>query len=369
MTDTTDQATLKASPPLIRVLLVDDSPLARELLRDVLERDPRLTVVGVAGNGLEGVAAAQRLQPDVVVMDVHMPELDGYAAARRIMETAPTRIVMVTATTRPDDVADTFRTLEAGALVVLPKPTGPGSADFTMLVKEFLSTVRLMAEVPVVRRWPMRTAAPPLPPPRHLPAHVRVIALGASTGGPQALRDILIRLPKNLAVPLLIVQHISSAFTDGFAEWLGDASGYPVHVAQAGQLVRNGIAYLAPAGKQMGLRPDGVIDLVDAPSEHGVLPAISYLFRSMATGFGRASVGVLLTGMGRDGALELKAMREAGAVTIAQDAASSIVFGMPGEAIRLNAATHVLAPPDIATMITRLAGHQAHAPNHKESTQ
>lgn len=352
-----------ASAPPIRVLLVDDSPLARELLRYLIDSDPRLTVAGVAEDGAAGVLAAQRLSPDVVVMDVHMPGLDGYAAARRIMETAPTRIVMVTASTNPDDVADTFRTLEAGALAVLAKPTGPGSPEFAAQVEEFLSTVRLMAEIPVVRRWPARSAPPARvsSPPADTP--IRVVALGASTGGPQALQAILSRLPKDLAAPVLIVQHISSGFADGFAEWLGHVTGYPVRVAQAGERARAGIAYLAPSGQQMGLQPDGVIALADAPCEHGLQPAVSYLFRTIAAGFGRAAVGVLLTGMGRDGARELKTMREAGAVTIAQDAASAIVFGMPGEAIRLQAAAHVLAPPDIAALIAALAGRRPSPPS------
>ncbi|MBT0959565.1 chemotaxis-specific protein-glutamate methyltransferase CheB [Denitromonas iodatirespirans] len=346
------------TPPQIRVLLVDDSPLARELLRYLLESDPRLTVAGTADDGVEGVLAAQRLSPDVIVMDVHMPELDGYAAARRIMETAPTRIVMVTASTKPDDVADTFRTLEAGALAVLAKPSGPGSPNFAEQTREFLSTVRLVAEVPVVRRWPARSAPPTIPTPAPAAAPVRVVALGASTGGPQALREILSRLPGDLAAPLLIVQHISSGFTEGFAEWLAHDTGYPVRVPRAGEQVQDGIAYLAPSGCQMGLKPDGSVELTDAPAEHGVQPAVSYLFRSLAAGFGRSAVGVLLTGMGRDGAHELKAMRDAGAVTIAQNAASAIVFGMPGEAVRLKAATHVLAPPDIATMIAGLTGRR-----------
>lgn len=346
----------------IRVLLVEDSPVARTLLTYLLGSDPQLAVAGVAEDGEAGVAAAARLRPDIVVMDIHLPKLDGFMAARRIMETCPTRIVMVTASTSAKDVAATFQALEAGALAVLVKPVGPGDPAFEAAAAEFIQTVKLMAEVPVVRRWPRRYAAPaaPLPPAAALPAAcVRVVALGASTGGPIVLQEILARLPQDFPVPLLIVQHISAGFAEGFAEWLGKASGYPVRVAAQGEPARAGIAYVAPNGLQMSLLANGSIDLADAPAENGLKPSVSYLFRSLATTFGAAAIGVLLTGMGRDGARELKALRDAGAVTIAQDSETSIVFGMPGEAVKLGAAAYVLAPDAIAATLARLLRRQA----------
>jgi len=345
-----------ASPPdgaarAIRVLLVEDSPVERELLRFLLSGDPQLQLAGIAHDGEEGVTAACRLHPDVIVMDIHMPRLDGFAAARRIMESCPTRIVMVTASTQPQEVAATFRVLEAGALTVLAKPVGPDSPGFAAIAAEFLQTVKLMAEVPVVRRWPARPkAAPALPPrpPSTPPAAVRLVALGASTGGPLALQEILSRLPADFPVPLLIVQHISSGFAAGFAEWLGKASGFPVRIAAHGELPRAGSAYVAPDGRHLGIRPEGRLYLADAPTEHGLRPSVSYLFRSVAAACGPAAIGVLLTGMGRDGAQELRAMRLAGAVTVAQDRDSSIVFGMPGAAVQLDAAAYVLPPAAIA---------------------
>lgn len=352
----------------IRVLLVEDSPVARLLLAHLVGSDPRLALAGIAEDGEEGVATAARLRPDVVVMDIHMPRLDGFMAARRIMETCPTRIIMVTASTSAKDVASTFQALEAGALAVLAKPVGPGDPAFEAASAEFVQTIKLMAEVPVVRRWPRRTGAPATPaqlPAAALPsAEIRVVALGASTGGPIVLQEILTRLPKDLPVPLLIVQHISTGFAEGFAEWLGQSSGYPVRVAARGEPARAGIAYVAPCGAQMRLLADGRIDLVDAPEEHGLKPAVSYLFRSLAATFGSAAMGVLLTGMGRDGAQELKAMRDAGAVTIAQDAETSIVFGMPGAAVKLGAAAYVLAPDAIAATLERLLRYPPGAGQH-----
>jgi two-component system chemotaxis response regulator CheB len=339
-----------------RVLLVEDSPVERELLRYLLSSDPQIAVAGVAGDGEEGVAAACRLHPDVIIMDIHMPRLDGFAAARQIMESCPTRIVMVTASTQPQEVAATFQVLEAGALTVLAKPAGPGSPGFAAVAAEFIQTIKLMAEVPVVKRWPRASASPPSPrlPTAARPATISLVALGASTGGPLVLQEILSRLPADLPVPLLIVQHISNGFTAGFAEWLGKSSGFPVRIASPGESARAGCAYLAPDGLHLGIRPDGRLLLADAPKEHGLRPSVSYLFRSVLAAYGPAAIGVLLTGMGRDGAQELRALRQAGAVTIAQDRDSSIVFGMPGTAVQLDAASHVLAPAAIADTLQQL---------------
>jgi two-component system chemotaxis response regulator CheB len=354
-----DSGQLQASPTTahrIRVLLVEDSPVERELLRYLLSSDPQLLVAGVAHDGEEGVAAACRLHPDVIVMDIHMPRLDGYAAARQIMESCPTRIVMVTASSQAHEVAETFRVLEAGALTVLAKPIGPGSTDFAAVAGEFIQTIKLMAEVPVVKRWPHARSAQPLPPlpAVSVPGEIKLVAIGASTGGPQVLQDILSRLPARLPVPILIVQHISSGFTAGFVEWLSHATGFPVHVAAHSQQPEAGHAYVAPDGLHLGISKDGYLELAEAPKEHGLRPAVSYLFRSVAAAYGPAAIGVLLTGMGRDGAQELRALRQAGAVTIAQDRDSAIVFGMPGAAVQLDAAVHVLPPPAIANTIQRL---------------
>lgn len=353
-----------AVPP-IRVLLVEDSPVALLLLAHLVGSDPRLVVAGTAEDGEAGVAAAAHLRPDIVVMDIHLPKLDGFKAARRIMESCPTRIIMVTASTSAADVASTFQALDAGALAVLGKPVGPGDPAYEAGAAEFIQTIKLMAEVPVVRRW-KRPAGPAGVIPASLPttaAEVRVVALGASTGGPIALQEILKRLPRDLPVPLLIVQHISPGFAEGFAEWLGKSSGFPVRVAAQGELALAGTAYVAPCGAHLRLLADGRIDLVDAPEEHGTRPSVSFLFRSLAVTFGPAAIGVLLTGMGRDGAKELMQLREAGAVTIAQDAESSIVFGMPGEAVALGAATYVLSPDAIAAALERLLRRPAGVPH------
>lgn len=340
----------------IRVLIVEDSPVVRELLRHILNSDPRLQVIGVAVDGEEAVTAAQRLRPDVIVMDIHLPRLDGFAATRQIMESAPTRIVMATATADPKEVAASFRAIEAGALALLAKPSGPGHPDFEASAQELVQTVKLMSEVQVVKRWPRRAGAQPpaAPPLAAAPTMIKLVAIGASTGGPLALQALLAGLTRPLPVPILIVQHISEGFVAGFVDWLASTTHYGVRVAVSGEWPLPGLAYVAPSGQHMQLRANGSLELSDGPAEYGVRPAVAALFRSVAAIYGAASVGILLTGMGRDGALELKALRAAGALTIAQDRESSVVFGMPGEAMQLDAACYALSPDKIAVMLGNL---------------
>lgn len=333
----------------IRVLVVEDSPVLRELLLHILNSDPQLQVIGIAVDGEEAVTAAQRLRPDVIVMDIHLPKLDGFAATRRIMESAPTRIVMATATADPKEVAASFRAIEAGALALLAKPSGPGQPDFVASALELVQTVKLMSEVQVVKRWQRRASVPP--PAAAARPTIKLVAIGASTGGPLALQALLAELAQPLPVPILIVQHISDGFVAGFVDWLASTTHYGVRVAVSGELPQPGLAYVAPSGHHMRLRVNGSIELSDGPAEYGVCPSVAALFRSVTAVHGAACVGILLTGMGRDGALELKAMRAVGALTIAQDRESSVVFGMPGEAIRLEAACYALSPDKIAVML------------------
>jgi len=339
---------------VIRVLVVEDSPVVREFLVHLLGSDPEIDVIGTAANGERAVEAAQHQRPDVITMDIHMPEMNGLDATRRIMETHPTPIVIVSGSSAREEVTSAFRLLEAGAVAVVEKPRGPGHPDHETAARELVQTVKLMSEVKVVRRWPKkgnRMFSPPARPAADLApirAEVKLVAIGASTGGPIALKTILSGLPKAFPVPILMVQHIATGFTQGFVEWLAQSSGFAIHVATHGDYLLPGHVYVAPDGFHMKLESSGRIALSSDRPENGHRPSVSHLFRSVATVFGRNAVGVLLTGMGKDGAEELKLMKEKGAVTIAQDQESSIVHGMPGEAISLDAATHVLSPDRIA---------------------
>lgn len=351
---------------MIRVLVADDSAVIREYLAYLLGEDSALEVVGTAQDGLEAVEMAERLKPDVILMDVHMPRMNGIEATCRIMERTPIPIVMASASTTGDEAAKTFDALKAGALTLVANPSGPDHPGQAENVRKLIQTVKLMAEVKVVRRWPKRPhQAPPSPPPARPDQKVRLIAIGASTGGPQVLAEILAGLPDDLAAPVLIVQHISKGFIAGLVEWLGSSTPLAVKLAEPGEAVRPGTVYLAPDGAQMGIVKDGRLHLTSELSENGFSPSVSYLFRSVAEAYGRSAVGILLTGMGRDGADGLRELRKAGGVTIAQDEESSVIFGMPREAICLGAAQHVLAPEQIVRVIRSLSMKNGWGGDHR----
>ncbi|MHB1174270.1 MAG: chemotaxis-specific protein-glutamate methyltransferase CheB [Sulfuriferula sp.] len=348
---------------MINVLVVEDSPAVREFLIHVLGSDPGIRVVGTACDGEEALDAVRRYRPDVVTMDIHMPKMDGLEATRRIMETDPTPIVIVSGSTDPRETAMMFRAMEAGALAVLMRPNGIGHPHHETTARELVQTVKLMSEVKVVRRWShARRDAPALRPAEmglaRAPAQVRIIAIGASTGGPPALHTILAGLPKTFPAPVLIVQHMAAGFIQGFAEWLAQSASLPVHVAIHGELLLPGHVYIAPDEYQMKVERSGKIVLTRDAPENGLRPSVSYLFRSIADNYGGDAVAGLLTGMGRDGADELRLLKQKGAVTFAQDKDSSVVHGMPGEAIKLDAATFVLPPDKIAAVLTNLANHR-----------
>jgi len=348
---------------MIKVLIVDDSRVAQEFLTHILTSDPAVQVAGVANNGEEALDMVGKKRPDVVTMDIHMPGMDGFEVTRAIMETLPTPIVMVSASASATEVASSFRMLEAGALALILRPPGIGQPGHEAAARELIQTVKLMAEIKVVRRIRPMTRAGTAAPAAQKAAGIQLIAIGASTGGPPALLKILSGLPKDLSVPVLIVQHIAIGFTEGFAEWLGGAARFPVHIAAHGVHPLPGHAYVAPDGLHLGVSDGPRLALSDQAPENGLRPSVNHLFRSVARVLGPRAVGVLLTGMGRDGAEELKAMKDKGAVTIAQDEASSVVHGMPGEAIKLSAATYILPPEGITAMLAGVVGRQKGAKN------
>ncbi len=351
---------------MIKVLVVEDSPVVRAFLVHILGADPGIEVIGTANDGEQALEAVARKRPDVITMDIHMPKLDGLEATRRIMETRPTPIVIVSGSTDPREVATTFRAIEAGAVAVLRRPAGIGHADHEATAGELVQTVKLMSEVKVIKRWPKAGRQPEVPRPAeadraqveakaNVKAKVKVIAIGASTGGPPVLQTILAALPEDFPVPVLIVQHMAAGFTQGFVQWLAQTSSLPVHLATHDEPIRAGHVYVAPDEFQMRVERSGKIVLTKDEPENGLRPSVSYLLRSVAEVYGRDAVAGLLSGMGRDGAEELKLLRDKGAVTFAQDKDSSVVHGMPGEAIKLDAASLVLPPEKIAAVLTNLA--------------
>ncbi|MBI2840452.1 MAG: chemotaxis-specific protein-glutamate methyltransferase CheB [Acidobacteria bacterium] len=320
---------------MIRVLVAEDSSTTRELLVALLRADPDVQVVGEAKNGAEAVEMARRLKPDVITMDIQMPVMDGFEATRRIMIEAPTPIVIVSSSFRARDVEVSMHALRAGALSVLAKPDGIGSPEFEASGRQFLQSVKAMSQVKVVRRWAdrMKGELPSAPRLAGGPARGRIVAVAASTGGPAALHQILTTMPGDFCAPVLVVQHISAGFVDGLARWLNDVAQLKVKVAESGEPLSPSTVYLAPDDRHLGVSSGGSIQLSSAPPIGGFRPSGTFLFESVARGYGGAAIGLVLTGMGQDGVQGLQAIRDVGGTVIAQDENSSVVFGMPGAAI------------------------------------
>lgn len=340
---------------MIKVLIVDDSPTVQQLLTYILNSDEDIEVIGVAKNGEAAVKYMQDNKPDIITMDIDMPEMNGFEATRKIMEINPVPIIIVTGVFDSQDIDKTFQAMEAGAVSVIEKPVGITDKDFHKVSENIINMVKLMSEVKVVKRkWNTKNIKPNLSNNSKLNkvlTGIKIVAIGVSTGGPPVLESIFSKLPQGLKVPILVVQHITPGFLNGLIDWLSQTTKYPIHVATQGEKALPGHIYFAPDEFHMEIRNNGRIFLNSTEKENGLRPAVSCLFRSIADNYGKNSMAILLTGMGKDGAKELKQLKDKGAITVAQNKETSVVYGMPGEATKLNAATYVLSPEKIAELI------------------
>jgi len=345
---------------IIRVMITDDSLKARKFLRYVFESDPDIQIAGLAKGGMEAVEMAGQIRPDVIIMDINMPDMDGFEATCRIMETCPVPIILVSDVCDPEGVTTTYKAMEAGALTVLEKPLGEDHANDEKLTGELIKTAKLMSEVKVVKRRPQKQYAKPPHEvglefkPQSTQAGIEIVAIGASTGGPRVLETIISGVSKDFPVPILVVLHIAVGFLQGFVDWLNQNTGFSVHMAIHDEQPLPGHVYFAPDDFHMKINRNRRISLSKGKKEDGPCPSVSSLFSSVADVFGPNAVGVLLTGMGKDGAEELKLMKEKGAITIAQDEKTSIVFGMPGQAVKDGAAKYVLPPDQIVEVLLKI---------------
>jgi two-component system chemotaxis response regulator CheB len=353
---------------MIRVLIVDDMQTIRLQLRLILESDPELTVAGAVGSGEEAVAFCRKSTPDIITMDINMPGMGGYEAIRQIMSETPCPIVVITGIESQHLMEVSFKALALGALTVLPKLRGfsPDDAE----AKNLIQQIKIMAGVKVVRRS-SRTESPPAmldkgvaPLAAHMKESIpfkpaqpaRLVAIGLSTGGPPALQTLLSGLPSSFPLPIVVVQHISQGFMFGLAGWLSNVTPFRCKVGELGETVKPGTVYLAPDNTHLTFKGSNNLWYDGSDPVDGHRPSATVLFESAAQNFGGGAIGILLTGMGRDGAQGLKAMYEAGAYTIAQDEASSLIFSMPKAAIELNAVKEVLGLNQIAYRLRSLTG-------------
>ncbi len=360
----------------ISVLIVEDSPVAAIILQRIFTSSPDIELVGIARNGMEAMELIPKVQPQVVCTDFHMPKMNGLELTQWIMAEYPRPILVISSSVdKQEDADNVFQLLQAGALDVFLKPSVEMAAEYERIKQDLITRIKVLSGVSVFTQHRFRAKpTPPLPSPPPLtrtsqptsraPSQFliptsqqlslpRVLAIGASTGGPQALHTILKALPANFPVPILCVQHISEGFLAGLTTWLTAECKLPVVVAQAGELPKPGVVYFAPDRCHLQLTSQGRIVLSSGDPVSGHRPSVTVLFEAVATYYRQAALGVLLTGMGRDGAEGLLAIAKAGGNTIAQDEASSVVFGMPKEAIALGAAQSVLPLTEIAPALLK----------------
>lgn len=324
-----------------RVLIVDDSSMMRHLLKDLLTTDPGIEVVGVAVDPYDAREKLIQLKPDVMTLDVEMPRMDGVTFLEKVMKHFPTRTVIVSSLT-PEGSDMALRALAVGAIDVIAKPKLDLHRGMKEMATQMTQRIRHAATAKIVAGG--AKAIQPPPPMPAIEATHKVIAIAASTGGTEALKDFLQRLPKE-SPGMLVVQHMPPMFTRSFAEFLKNLTGFDVREAKEGDRVFPGTVLLAPGNYHMELAKTGAfytVHLQQEPLLHGVRPAADYLFSSVAKNAGVNAIGVVLTGMGPDGAEGLLKMKQAGSLTLAQDEETCVVFGMPREAVRLGAVDHVL---------------------------
>lgn len=348
---------------VIRVVIAEDSPTVRMYLKMLIEETPDMRVVGVAHNGEEAVTLVQELRPDVVSMDISMPRVDGLEATRRIMTLCPTPVVVVSGMLDMD-IDLSLQALQAGALAVVSKPPDRNNPEFPAKRQQLVTTLRAMSGVRVIARrehlWQAEpVVVPALPVVKRAARRSRpeLLAIGASTGGPSALHRLLQELPEDFPIPVVIVQHIPHEFIGGLARWLENVTPLEVEVARDGMVLSPGLVVLAPGTAHVLVQRHGmelVVRLLHDQSGYRYQPAVDVLFESVARVCGSAAIGVVLTGMGDDGAVGLLAMRQHGAYTLVQDEASSTVYGMPAAAVARGAAGQIEPLANLAPEIIKL---------------
>lgn len=339
----------------IRVLIVDDSTVVRRLLTDALGSDPELEVAGTAPNGKIALDKMAQINPDVVTLDIEMPEMDGLTTLGNLRKTYPTLPVIMFSTLTQRGAVDTLNALALGASDYVTKPSNVGSvtAGIAAVKTELIPKIKALCLKHTSAHAPVTAARPTLKPATHN-SKVEMLAIGVSTGGPNALTDLFKQLPSEMPVPIVIVQHMPPVFTRYLAERLDAVSPLTVHEARGGEVLRPGVAWLAPGDHHLVISrvSDGfVTQLTKAPPENSCRPAVDVLFRSVAEQVGAGTLGVVLTGMGYDGLRGSEAIRRAGGRVIVQDQATSVVWGMPGAVAQAGLADRILPLSQVAPEI------------------
>ncbi len=342
------------SPP-IRVFLVEDSAVCLAILQRMLSASPEIEVVGTARNGKVALELIPQVDPHVICTDLQMPIMNGLDFTKAVMAKYPRAILVVSDYVQEEHTRNIFALLEAGAIDILPKPRGGSETEYQAQAQELITKIKILSGVMVFRR---REPVPhsmekskPVHPAFPSKTKFRMVVIGASTGGPRALQTILTQLPANFPTPVLCVQHVSTGFLEGLTSWLSIHSPMKIEIARPCETPRAGAVYFPQEGTHLELDSEGNLASSTSPAIDGHRPSVDITFKSVAWQYGKSAIGVLLTGMGRDGAAGMCAIAQGGGLTIAQDEQSCVVFGMPKHAIELGAASHILPLRDIASTL------------------
>lgn len=345
-----------------RVVVIDDSAFMRKLITEMVQSSDEFVVVGTAVNGEDGLREISELDPDIVTLDIEMPVMDGLAALEQIMKRSPRPVVMLSAAGSPAGSDMTIRALELGAVEFVRKPSGPISIDLVTVREQLIGALRAAAKInprrlrEALRKTPAKRPREPASS-AATPGSVIGIAFASSTGGPRALAEIIPHIPAGLGVSVFVVQHMPKDFTRSLAQRLDLTSPMAVAEAVDGEPVAENRVYLAPGGVHMVVAQSStgpIVRLESGPPVWEVRPAADPLFKSVASVFGRKTIGVILTGMGRDGAQGLKAVRAAGGTAVVQDESSSLIYGMPQAALNAGGADHIVAVTEIAGKLVQI---------------
>jgi len=344
----------------VRVLVADDSPTVRLMLCRMLEKDPDIKVVGTAGDGREAIEQVEALEPDLVTMDVNMPVLDGLSAIEHIMAYNPVPILVVSSVVGKENTANAASALGAGAVDVICKPTPSSLEDFDSIGSDLRVRIKMLSRVRVITHPRARLLDQAIDHPASAASREkstdgnRIVAIGSSTGGPQALQRILCSLPAAFKAGVVIVQHIAPGFTDGLIEWLSGSTNLKIVKGSDGLKIEPGVVVIAPDGIHMTVTSGERIKLIERQMPGPHKPSVDVLLESVADVYGDHAVGVILTGMGRDGAQGIKAIHERGGRTIAQDRNTSVIFSMAKEAIKLGGVDQVVPLSDVSRLMMEL---------------
>ena len=345
---------LQHAGKLIRVLLVDDSPLVLTVLSRMLGQSPDIHIVGQARNGQEALELIPQIKPDVICTDYQMPIMDGLEFTKAVMAKYPCPILVISSVVGADNKDNVFALLEAGAVDVFPKPSG-GLGPDDEAAQQIISKIKILSGVVVFKRFSRGTSTPAAIAPSMNSTSARVVAIGASTGGPAALYEVLTQLPASFAFPVLCVQHISQGFLQGLVDWLDAHCQVQVKIARSGEMPLPGTVYFPEEESHLTVDSKGRLVSSHLPAVGGHRPSATILFNSVAEYFGDSAVAILLTGMGNDGAEGITKIAKEGGVTFAQNEASCVVFGMPKQAIESGFVRFILPPREIGQSLARLA--------------